>query len=99
MVLQGGKDFTLVDTKLGKREIGLQQIEYLYYIVCWLWREYRFRHFGIHSSACSDKHVAIYEFEQMPQQGRSVDVHALAETLRQIFYIKVMMFFGKTQYG
>lgn len=64
----GGNDFTLVDTKLGKREIGLQQIEYLYYIVCWLGREYRFRHFGIHSSACSDKHVAIYEFEQMPQQ-------------------------------
>lgn len=24
----------MVDTKLGKREIGLQQIEYLYYIVC-----------------------------------------------------------------
>lgn len=58
----------MVDTKLGKREIGLQQIEYLYYIVCRLGREYRFRHFGIHSSSGSDKYVAVYEFKQMPQQ-------------------------------
>lgn len=89
------KWFHLVDTKLGKREIGLQQIEYLYYIVCRLGQEYRFRHFSIHATAGSDKYVAIYEFEQMPQQGRSVDVHAFAETLRQIFYIKVMMLFSK----
>ena len=95
MVLQWWNDFTLVDTKLGKREIGLQQIEYLYYIVCRLGREYRFRHFGIHAAAGSDKYVVIYEFKQIPQQGRSVDVHAVAETLRQIFYIKVMMLFGK----
>ena len=89
----------MVDTEFSKWEVGLQQIGYLYYVICWFGRKYRFLHFGIHSVASSDKYVTIYQFEQMPKQGRTVDVHTLAKVLKQIIYIKVMMLFGKIQYG